>query len=72
MQIFSLSSSKQRKPTSQYLGVNWDKQYGKWKASIRVNDKKKRTNRCARRMKLSLLVAQGLDGIEPRSAARGI
>ncbi len=41
MQIFFLSSSKQRKPTSQYLGVNWDKKYGKWKASIRDNGRKK-------------------------------
>jgi hypothetical protein len=41
MQILFLIPSKKRKPTSQYLGVNWDKRYGKWKASIRVNDKKK-------------------------------
>jgi hypothetical protein len=41
MQIHFTRSNRERKPTSQYRGVNWDKQYGKWKATISVNDRKK-------------------------------
>jgi hypothetical protein len=36
---------EQRVYTSQYVGVNWDKKYVKWKASIRVNGRKKTLGR---------------------------
>src|SRR5579863_4487241 len=41
-------------------------------AAEMVSHKRKGRNRRGRRMRLSLLVAQGLHGIKARSAARGI
>jgi hypothetical protein len=42
MQIYnSRKLEATQKRTSQFRGVNWDKKYLKWKASINVNDRKR-------------------------------
>ena len=42
MFIFDLRKPEPKQTaTSRFLGVNWDKQYQKWKVSIRANDRKK-------------------------------
>jgi hypothetical protein len=40
-QIIRLKSNREYKPSSQYLGVNLDKQTQKWRASISVDGRKK-------------------------------
>ncbi len=41
MHIYHSRKTEEKKRTSEYRGVNWDKQYCKWKASISVNGRKK-------------------------------
>jgi hypothetical protein len=41
MQIFRLKSNREYNHTSKYLGINWDKQYQKWRASIVVDGRKR-------------------------------
>jgi hypothetical protein len=41
MQVIRLKSDRVYKPSSQYLGVNLDKQTQKWRASISVDGRKK-------------------------------
>jgi hypothetical protein len=41
MQIFRLKSNREYNHSSEFLGVNWDKQYKKWRASIVVDGRKK-------------------------------
>jgi hypothetical protein len=41
MHIYYSKKTEEKKRTSQYRGVNWDKTYQKWKASISANDRKK-------------------------------
>jgi hypothetical protein len=40
MQIFRLKSNREYNHSSTYLGINWDKQYKKWRASIVVDGRK--------------------------------
>jgi hypothetical protein len=41
MQIIRLKSNREYNHSSKYLGVNLDKQYKKWRASIVVDGRKK-------------------------------
>ena len=46
MQILRLKSNREYNHSSQYLGVNWDKQYKKWRAAIVVDGRKKILGYC--------------------------
>ena len=41
MEIIICRKGRQKACTSKFVGVNWDKQYLKWKASISVDGRKR-------------------------------
>jgi hypothetical protein len=46
MQIIRLKSNRVYKPSLQYLGVSWNKQYDKWRAAIVVDGRKRLLGYC--------------------------
>jgi hypothetical protein len=46
MQTFRLKSNREYNHSSQYLGVNWDQQYKKWRAAIAVDGRKRILGYC--------------------------